>query len=179
MKPSPLLVATALACSDAPPTGTFVGNPSLSARIADNLVQQVTSGRLEALEIHVTECEAPPTPLGPRVLEFDGPASTETLPLPVGDHCGLFVVVDLFTVAFEDDGTPITIVADDFDLEVPAAFAATQGEAFVLRLGDEAWLAEVAALAPSGETQLPRGPSALGDAFFGGLVQGSTVLSFE
>ena len=34
-----------------PRPGTFVGNPSLTARIADNAIQQVSSGQFEALEV--------------------------------------------------------------------------------------------------------------------------------
>ena len=49
----------------------------------------------------------------------------------------------------------------------------------VLQFGDEAWLAEVAALAPSGETRLGKDHPALTRAFFAGLWEGSEVLSFE
>jgi len=179
MKPIvPVLAVALAACSPPPPSGTFVGNPSLAARIADNPVQQATGGELEALEIHVTDCNDAPTPLGPTVLHFDGPESEEVLPLPVGEQCALWVVVDLFTVRFEDDGVPITIVADDFDISIPAEFAPAEGDRFVLRLGDEDWLAEVAALVPPGETRLERGSSPLNDAFYGGLIEGSAVLSF-
>ncbi|MEN0068139.1 MAG: hypothetical protein AAGA48_38800 [Myxococcota bacterium] len=173
-----LLLASCTTSSD-PHSGTFVGNPSLTARIADNPVQSVLSGQLDLLESHVTDCESTATPLGPRQLRFNGPSSAESIDLPVGDHCGLFFVVDLFTVTFEDEGTPITIVADDFDLSIPSTFVARDGNQAILRLGDERWLAEVATLAPSGETRLSRGTSPLADAFFEGLFDGSTVLSFE
>ena len=156
--------------------GTFVGNPSLQARIADNAEQRVTSGLLEALEVHVTSCEDAPKPLGPTHFKFVGASAEETVPLPVGEHCGLFFVVDLFTVNFEDEGELVTIVADDFDIEIPATFAASTDQQYVLRLGDEAWLADVAALAQPGVNRLGPDVPELSRVFYNGLIEGSDIL---
>ena len=59
-----------------------------------------------------------------------------------------------FIVSIDDAGRDITIVADDFDLAVPSAFVVRDDEQVVLQFGDEGWLAEVADLAPAGETRL-------------------------
>lgn len=171
-----LLLGLVCACSaPSPRPGTFVGNPTMSARIVDNDIQRVASGRLDALEVHVTGCEGTPVSLGMTVLEFDGANSTDRVPLPVGRHCGLFFVVDQFVVEFDDVGRSVTIVADDFDLGVPSEFVARQNDHVILEFGDEQWLADVAALAPAGETRLGAKVPALTQAFFAGLWAGSEV----
>ena len=166
----------ALSACQNPASGTFVGNPSMSARLVDNVVQRAQGGRFEALEIHLTGCGVDYVPLGPTVLTFDGPSSEQEIDLMLGDHCGLFFVVDQFTVEFtDDDGPTTTVIADDFDLTVPSEIAARGQERFVLRFGDIAWLADVAALAPPGEATLVTSDPDLASAFFGGLEAGSTV----
>lgn len=167
------------ASSDDERHGTFVGNPSLTARIADNPVQRVASGRFDALEVHVTGCDDPVIPLGPTRLTFDGPDSIDVVPLPLGEHCGMFFVVDQFTVEVRDSERTFRIVADDFDLAVPDSFVARRDGHVVLRFGNESWLAKVATLAPDGETRLGKDVPALTQAFFAGLWEGSEVLSFE
>lgn len=174
-----LLGAVACAASEGDRPGTFVGNPSLTARIVDNALQRVSSGLFEALEVHVTDCDEPTIPLGPTVLRFEGAESHDVVPLPLGEHCGMFFVVDRFTVAFEDGDRSITIVADDFDLAVPSEFVVTREGQVVLQFGNDAWLAEVAAHAPDGETRLGKHHPALTRAFFAGLWEGSQVLSLE
>lgn len=165
--------------SPAPLPGTFVGNPSLQARIADNAVQQVTSGVFEALEVHTRGCDDTIEQLGPTVLRFEGAASEDRVTLPIGEHCALFFVVDQFVVRFDDGGAPITLVADDFDLSIASEFVARRGEDVVLRFGDRTWLAELAALAPPGETRLGADHPALTRTFFHGLFEGSEIGNFN
>lgn len=164
------------ACQD-PAAGTFVGNPDMTARIADNPVQRAESGIFDALEVHFTDCDDTIVPLGHTVFTFDGPDAEEVVDIPAGVHCGLFFVVDDFVVTFEEQGAGITVIADDFDLAIPAEFAARDGGHYVLQFGDEAWLSEVASLAGPGENRLDGSNPALDQAFFDGLVRGSTVLN--
>ena len=183
-RPLVLLVLLAGACeAPEPRPGTFVGNPSLTAglsvRIADNEVQQVVRGVFEAVGVDMRGCEEAIEPLGRVVLRFEGPNSVDVVPMDVGEHCGLFFAVDQFTVTFDDGGQPITIIADDFDLSIDSRFVARRGDEVVLRFGDEAWLADVAALAPRGETRLGADHPALTRAFFEGLHEGSEILNFR
>ncbi|MEQ1507274.1 MAG: hypothetical protein ABMB14_33910, partial [Myxococcota bacterium] len=161
------------------PAGTFVGNPNLTARLADNDAQTAVGGSFQALEVHLTDCDVPYVPLGPTTLEFHGATTSDALALVPGDHCGLFFVVDRFVVEFRDGGEDIIVIADNFDLTVAAGFSAELGDLFQLRFGDEAWLAEVGALAGPGESILNGEDPALDAAFYDGLTRGSTVLQID
>jgi hypothetical protein len=166
----------------APDSGTFVGNPSLTptmtARLADNDVQHADRGVLEAFEVFLTDCEQTVSdiPLGGRTLIFEGAESTDIIELEPQERCGLWLVVFQFEVTWDEDGVLTTVVADNFDLAVAPGFTAEEGGRYRLRLGDEAWLADVAALAPQGQTTILNGTDpALDDAFYEGLVRGSDV----
>jgi hypothetical protein len=172
----------ALAVGGCPnPSGTFVGNPSadpsLRARLADNPAQRARGGVLEAAGIGVPGCNDSLYGLGHTTLTFEGPDSVESLEIRAGPQCGLFFAILRFEVSFEEDGVETSVVATDFDLEIPAEFTAREGGSYVLRFGDEAWLAEVAEHAEPGENRLDGSNPALEAAFFDGLIDGSTVLN--
>ncbi|MBX2801989.1 MAG: hypothetical protein KTR31_30190 [Myxococcales bacterium] len=173
----PALVMLLAACAD-PSSGTFVGNPSMNARLIDNDIQHARGGQLDALEVHVTDCDDPPLPLGPTTFFFDGAESEDSLGLPIGEHCGLFFVVDRFTVRFDEGDEVTTLVSDGFDLEIGAGFAARWGQRYRLHLGDTWWLEDVASLAEPGTTFLNSEEPELQEAFLEGLMR-STVVEQE
>lgn len=172
-----MIALFAIACGVPPPSGTFVGNPTMSARLADNPVQQAAGGWLEARELHFVGTDDALTALGPTHFTFEGPEAEESIQVPEGDHSGLFLVIDTFEVRFEEDGALTTLIADDFDLRLPATFATRRGRAYELRFGDEDWLARIAELTAPGEIRLDGSDAELNAAFFGGLIEGSTVLN--
>jgi hypothetical protein len=151
-------------------------NAAPVARLADNPVQQAAGGRLEAIELHFVGTDDSLTALGPTTFTFEGPEAEESIRVPMGDHSGLFLVVDTFEVRFEEDGALTTVIASDFDLLLPATFATRRGRAYELRFGDEDWLARIADLTEPGEIRLDGTDAELESAFFDGLIEGSTVL---
>jgi hypothetical protein len=171
-----LWVLMGVACQG-PASGTFVGNPEMSARLADNLEQRPVRGVFEALEVHFQDCDDAYQLLGPTTFTFDGPNAHEAFQIPTGERCGLFFPVDWFEVQFEEKGALTTIMADDFDLAIPAEFVVRENDEIVLRFGDNEWLAQVASKLPhTGEILLDGSYPELEAAFFDGLVYGSAVL---
>lgn len=183
------LAAWLLACRDpAPRPGTFVGNPELVARLAqppptgdsptDPGAVEVIDGLLAAPEVLLGDCDqVGDVPLGERILSFDGPLSDDVLQIPTGTHCGVYFVVDGFTIRLDEgDGEePTTVIADDFDLWIDTRFEAENDTRHTLRFGDEQWLADVALAAGPGENLVTEESPALYEAFFGGLRQGSAI----
>ena len=169
----PLTLLLCLAACKAPAEGTFVGNPSMQARVAEAPTVAVLDGLLEAPEVLLGDCDGVgDVPLGERVLTFDGPLSDEVLEIPTGSHCGVFFVMDFFTVRLEAGGTePLIIEADDFDLWVPTRFSADPGGSYTLRFGDPAWMEALAAAAVPGVNAVDGSNPALDAAFFGGLTR--------
>ncbi|MCA9490605.1 MAG: hypothetical protein KC621_11810 [Myxococcales bacterium] len=158
-----------LACRD-PAAGTFVGNPTMTARMAEPAEVGVVDGELIALEMLLGDCDqVGDVPLGSRTFTFDGAESREALQIPADEHCGVFLVVDLMRVVVDDgQGGERELIADDFDLWVPTTFLARANGRFRLRFGDDAWLSDVVALTEPG-THSVNGEASLATAFFEGL----------
>lgn len=166
--PSLALVASLAACRD-PAAGTFVGNPTMSARMAEPAQVDVSDGELVALEMLLGDCDqVGDVPLGSRTFTFDGAQSRETLQIPADEYCGVFLVVDLMRVVVDDGEGERELIADDFDLWVPTSFLAEANGRFRLRFGDEDWLREVVTLTDPG-TYAVNGEATLSTAFYAGL----------
>lgn len=158
-----------LACRD-PAEGTFVGNPTMAARMAEPSDIAVTDGELIALEMLLGDCDQiGDAPLGSRTFTFDGAQSRESVPIPADEYCGVFLVVDLMRVVVADgQGDERELIADDFDLWVPTSFLAEANGRFRLRFGDDTWLEEVVALTAPGTVAVDGEPE-LSRAFHDGL----------
>jgi hypothetical protein len=128
-------------------------------------------GVLVAPEVLVGGCDGiGDVPVAGGTFAFDGPLSDELLQIPVGTHCGLFFVVDGFTLRLDEGAAePTTVIADDFDLWVRTRFASEAHSRHTVVFGDEAWLAGVAAAAERGEIEVSGSNPALDEAFFAGL----------
>jgi hypothetical protein len=153
-------------------SGTFVGNPDMTVRIRDRDLQ-MRGGALDASGVSFPGCE---DGLGSTTVIFDGAESRETIALPAST-CGLFFAVLGFEVTFEDAGELTTIVAEDFDLLVPEGFSAVAGGRYVLQLGDDAWLADLAERTEAGVVRLDGSDPELEAVFFDGLLLGSEVFN--
>lgn len=79
-------------------------------------------------------------------------------------------------MTFDEGADRTTLVADDFDLEIPATFSTRRGHAYTLRFGDADWLARIAELTEPGEVRVADDPDVQA-AFFDGLVGGTEVLA--
>lgn len=171
MRTAPLALALIglSACKD-PAQGTFIGNPSLTARYVESELQQSRGGRLRA-DVVLQGCEGDEDrPLGAQLFDFQGDRATSAIQIPAGEHCGLAMRVEEFLVRFDGgDPNPTSVLATDFDLTVPGSFAATGGDAFTLRLGDAAWLSAMAETSAFGDNVLDGSNPALEAAFFEGL----------
>ncbi len=178
MTPSTLALGLLLlpGCQN-PAAGTFVGNPTMSARLAEAPELPVLDGLLVALEVLLGDCDGVgDVPLGARTLTFDGPFSEQDLQIPTGTHCGVFFVMDGFTIRFDEgDAEPTTVIADDFDLWIETRFESRDDSRHAVQFGDAAWLEAVAAAAEPGENLVDGSNPALDEAFFGGLERGSGV----
>lgn len=170
-----LLAFTGCAAPE-PAQGTFVGNPTLSGRLAESQAHPVIDGLLVAPEVLLGDCDGVgDVALGSRSLAFTGPLSDEVLQIPTGDHCGVFFVVTEFIIRIDEGGpVPTTVIAQDFDLWVQTRFEAREGGEYEVRFGDPAWLEAVAAAAEPGENRVDADHPALYEAFFDGLG-GSSV----
>jgi len=177
-----LVAAALVACKQDPASSTFVGNPTMRARIADNDTQEVISGEMDALEVLLATCAQREggggnEPLGPMRLSFEGDTATEPIELVPGDHCGLWFVVKDFVFTYEDDGLETTVRVDNFDLYLDIPFAAERDGSYELRFGGDTWLADLAELVDPGSEVViyERDGTELADLFFDGLIEDSTV----
>ncbi len=159
-----------LAACQNPASGTFVGNPTLTARIAEPPDVPVLDALLVAPVVALTGCDgADDLSLEGRAFRFVGATSDDALQIPAGAHCGVSLSVE--TLAIRLDGgepTATTIVARGFELSVPGAIRARGDSVLTLRLGDASWLEAVVAAAEPGENEVDGDP-ALAEAFFSGL----------
>jgi len=169
-------------CKSDPAQSTFVGNPTMRARIADTDEQQVISGELDALEVLLATCEQAAggggnVALGSMQLTFAGDTATEPIELEPGDHCGLWFVVHHFAFTYEEEGTETTLLVDNFDLYLDVPFEAVRDGSYEVRFGDDDWLTDLSLLLePGTETVVyERDGSELAERFFDGLIEGSTV----
>lgn len=162
-----------------PASGTFVGNPSMTARIADNDVQQARGGHLEVSDAALIDCEeGDDVSLGGWTFRFAGAGSADVVQLPDARRCGLSLHVDELQIRFDEgDAQTTTLIASEFELALPERFQTEPGGRYMLRLGDAAWLAGISALASPGEVHISEAAPELQAAFFDGLQQGSGVES--
>ena len=107
------------------------------------------------------------------VLTFVDGRSVEPLPLDVDAGCSVRVVATELTVTFGGADGTYTVTGQDFDLDLPASFVASQNP--VLVLGGNTWLDGLAATVGPGVHVANSDAPALRAAFFDGLLQDSRI----
>lgn len=168
------LALTLFACNpDEPVEGTFIGNPSLTARVVDTPDQVATGGVLETEGLYIRGCDGADVQLDPSEFVFDGALSFDSQALPEGAYCGIFVPIGQLTLEFDDLGDSYAITGHDIDFELEGQIDASDESVHVIALGDEALLGELAALAEPGSTDANQQEPALRQAFIDGLERSS------
>lgn len=171
MKRPFLLLALSACAPDDPAEGTFIGNPSLTARVIDNAVQVNQGGSLNAENLLIRGCTGADAILDATSFTFDGALSFDAAAIPEGCYSGIHMPIAQLTLEFDDGADAYSITGHDIDFAIDGSIDAAGTSVHVIALGDEDWLGELAALAEPGHTDANADEPALRDAFVAGLLR--------
>jgi len=175
MPRSLVTVVTLFAACTEVSSGTFVGNPSLTAEYESTRSHQATGGRFEASSVLFTPCDSnEQAVMDGFAIEFLGGRGGAAVQIPPGEFCEARFPVSELSIGWRtSEGGDVTVTARDFDLTIQARFEAREDEPYTLRLGGPDWLDELAAVADGNDITVSSAEMEFQDAFFSGLEQDS------
>ncbi|MFK7928579.1 MAG: hypothetical protein AB8H79_10355 [Myxococcota bacterium] len=175
-----VLAATFAGCMEGS-SGTFVGNPSLTAGYTSTDTERARGGELSTQEVVLQGCEGTEdVALEQPNFRFIGSASPDSVQIPAGSYCRVSLQVEELVVRFEDvDNRTITVIGREFEMEINGRFEVQDAQRWSMQLGPADWLSLLADVSRPGENLIENDDSALGLVFFNGLRGGTSLLQVE